>query len=75
MLHHIAFGAAIVLREVLIAFIAIFLALMVLYHMFPQGWFKAVVNELKAGRAAYNNTFLEAYRKALHKHHTKKKLG
>jgi hypothetical protein len=54
-LAYFLFGVA--LREVVMLLALGFMLLMVLYHMFPEGWFQAVCWDLREGRRAYNDVF------------------
>lgn len=65
-LSYFIFG--IMLREVFLLIALLFMLMMTLYHIFPQGWFKAIVRDLTAGRKAYNDAFGKKFAAAVKSH-------
>jgi hypothetical protein len=60
---YLLFTFGIILRELFTLITLLYLGVMVLYHMFPSGWLKAVWRQLKEGRTAYNEVFGKSFDK------------
>ncbi len=66
------FGFVILVRELLLGLALLYITIMVLYHMFPAGWFRAMTRDLRHGRRAFNDAFITVFIKNVKQVHQKR---